>query len=261
MKIEVLLATMFYEKESEDFLDLMNIQTDLIIGNQSDYDENCLVDYKNNTIRILSRNERGVGKNRNTCLFYSEADIILFADNDVCYYEGYGEKIKEYYEKNPKADIVIFNFKEKRGEEELHDINTKSKKARLKDIVKFGTWAVSARRESILKARICFSLLFGGGAKYSCGEDTLFLIDCYKKGLKIYLSDITLGEVIHRESTWYIGVNEKYIFDKGALFKAIKPKNYKPLIYYHVFKHRKLYAAFGSIREVIKMMIRGAKDY
>lgn len=261
MKIEVLLATMFYENESKDFLDLMNIQTDLIIGNQTDYNENRLLDYKNNTIKILSRNERGVGKNRNTCLFYSDADILLFADNDVCYYDGYAEKIKEYYEKNPKADIVIFNFKEKRGEEALHDINTKTKKARLRDIVKFGTWAVSARRESILKARISFSLLFGGGAKYSCGEDTLFLTDCYKKGLKIYLSNITLGEVIHKESTWYTGLNEKYILDKGALFKAMSPRNYKFLIYYHAFKHRQLYSGFGSIREVVKIMIRGAKNY
>ena len=33
MKIQVLLATMFFEKESDSFLDEMNIQTDIIIGN------------------------------------------------------------------------------------------------------------------------------------------------------------------------------------------------------------------------------------
>lgn len=261
MKIEVLLATMFFEKEPKDFLGLMNIQTDLIIGNQSDYNENQLLSHNGNTIRILSRNERGVGKNRNTCLFYSEADIILFADNDVYYYDGYADKIKKYYEKNPRADVVIFNFKRQKGDEIIQDVNKKNKKANLKDIVKFGTWAVTARRESILKARISFSTLFGGGAKYSCGEDTLFLTDCYKKGLQIYLSDITLGEVIHKESTWYTGLNEKYIFDKGVLFKAMKPKTYKLLIYYHIFKHRKFYLNYGKIRDVLKIMLNGAKDY
>lgn len=261
MKIEVLLATMFFEKEPKDFLNLMNIQTDLIIGNQSDYNENQLLRHNGNTIRILSRNERGVGKNRNTCLFYSDADIILFADNDVYYYDGYADKIKKYYEENPRADVVIFNFKKQRGDEIISDVNNKNKKANLKDLTKFGTYAITARRERIIKNRISFSLLFGGGAKYSCGEDTLFLRDCYKKGLNIYLCDKTLGEVIHKESTWYTGVNEKYIFDKGALFKAMKPKTYKLLIYYHVFKHRKLYSEFGSVGKVIKIMIRGARDY
>lgn len=261
MKIEVLLATMFYEKENENFLDLMNVQTDIIIGSQGDYDENCLMQYNNYTVKVLHRNERGVGKNRNLCLFHSNADIVLFADNDVCYYDGYAERIKEYFEKNPKADLVIFNFKEKRGEEIKENINTKDKKARLKDIVKFGAWAICARRESIEKARISFSTLFGGGAKYSCGEDTLFLTDCFNKGLKIYLSSIKIGEVIHKESTWFNGITEKYIFDKGALFKAMSPRNYRFLICYHVLKHRKLYSSFGSIKEVLKIMLRGAKDY
>ena len=261
MKVEVLLATMFYEKENENYLNDMNIQTDIIIGNQTEYNENCISQYNNHTVQILSRNERGVGKNRNLSLFHSRADIILFCDNDVCYYDGYAEKIIEYFENNPKADLVIFNFKEKRGEELRQDINTKDKRARLKDIVKFGTWAVCARRESVIKARICFSTLFGGGAKYSCGEDTLFLTDCYKKGLKIYLSSIKIGEVVHKESTWFNGITEKYIFDKGALFKAMNPKKYKLLIYYHVFKHRKLYSPFGTIKEVIKVMLKGAKEY
>jgi len=261
MKIEVLLATMFFEKESNDFLDMMNIQTDIIIGNQCDHNENDMFLHNDNHVTVLSRAERGVGKNRNTCLFYSNADIILFADNDVCYYDGYGTKIEEYYNSHPDADVVIFNFKEKREDEPIHDINIKNQKAHLKDITKFGTWAVTAKRESVLKKRISFSLLFGGGAKYSCGEDSLFLTDCYKAGLNIYLSNETLGEVVHKESTWYTGITEKYIFDKGALFKAMSPKMYKVFIVRHAVKHRDIYASVASTKNVIQIMFKGAKDY
>ena len=226
MKIEILLATMFFENEAPDFLDKMNIQTDIIVGDQCDRNENRIFEHNGNRVTVLSRKERGVGKNRNAGLFYSDADIVLFADNDVRYYDGYGEKIKNYYVDHPDADMVIFNFKEKRGDEPMHDVNVDNKRARLGDITRFGTWAVTARRESIIKARIAFSLLFGGGAKYGCGEDSLFLTDCYNAGLHIYLSDATLGEVVHKESTWFSGITEKYIFDKGALFKARCPITY-----------------------------------
>ncbi len=261
MKVEVLLATMFFEQEDKNFLELMNIQTDIIIGNQCDHNGNEIFTHNGNNVTVLSRKERGVGRNRNTCLFYSDADIILFADNDVRYYDGYGDKIKGYYTTHPDADMVIFNFKEKRDNEPIHDINTHNKKAHLKDITKFGTWAVTAKRESILKKRISFSLLFGGGAKYGCGEDSLFLTDCCNKGLNIYLSDETLGEVIHKESTWYKGITEKYVFDKGALFGAMCPKMYKLFILRHVLKHKELYSQFGNIKEVMQIMYKGAEDY
>ncbi len=261
MKIEVLLATMFFAKEDNNFLDVMNIQTDIIIGNQCDYTADDTFNYKGNNVTVLSRNERGVGKNRNTCLFYSNADIVIFADNDVHYYDGYATKVEEYYNVHPDADMVIFNFKEKRENEPLHDINIKNKKAHLRDITKFGTWAVTAKRASILNKRITFSLLFGGGAKYGCGEDSLFLTDCCNMGLNIYLSNATLGEVIHKESTWYKGITEEYIFDKGALFKAMSPKMYRLFIIRHVIKHKKLYSQFGTARDILKIMFNGAKDY
>lgn len=261
MKIEVLLSTMHYDQEPANFLDDMNVQTDIIIGNQCEYNENRSFLFEGHNVTILSRKERGVGKNRNTSLFYSDADVVIFADNDVKYYDGYDLKVEEYYKAHPDADVVVFNFKEQRGDEPLHDINSQNKKANLRSITKFGTWAVTAKRDSILKKRISFSLLFGGGAKYSCGEDSLFLSDCYKKGLNIYLSNITLGEVIHRDSTWYKGITEKYIFDKGALFRAMCPKLYKFVILRHVFKHKKMYSEFGKMRDVLKIMFKGAKAY
>ena len=143
----------------------------------------------------------------------------------------------------------------------LQDLTKSLLQRKLKDITKFGAWAVTAKRESILKNRISFSLLFGGGAKYSMGEDSLFLVVCYRKGLNIYLSDITLGEVIHKESTWYKGITEKYLLDKGTLFRAISPKMYKVLLIRHALKHKKLYSQYGTVKDVLKVMFKGANNY
>lgn len=261
MTIEVLLATMFFENENDKFLDNMNIKTDIIIGNQCNINNDAILEHNGNRVKVLSRSERGVGKNRNTALLNSDADIVIFADNDIRYYDGYKEKIENFYSKNPQADIVVFNFRRKRGDQPFRDVVTKTGKAKLKDLTKIGTWAITAKRRKIIDNKITFSLQFGGGAKYSCGEDSLFLSDCYKKGLNIYLCAETLGEVIHRESTWFNGITEKYVYDKGALFKAMKPKLYLPVIIYHTLKHRERYKEFGSIRKVIKTMLKGAKEY
>ena len=261
MKIEVLLATMFYENEPKDFLDKMNIRTDIIIADQCDKTGELFFKHGDNSVTVLSSTERGVGKNRNSALEKSTADIILFADNDVTYYDGYAEKIEKFYTDNPSADVVIFNFKESRNGELPHDINLETKKAKLKDVTKFGAYAISAKRQSILSAGIKFSVLFGGGCKYGSGEDTVFLVDCFKKKLSVYLCRETLGEVTHGDSTWYRGINEKYVFDKGALFKAICPRLYRLAITRHVIKYKKLYSVIGTTCKVRKNMIKGAKDY
>ena len=64
MKVEVLLATMFFEQEDENFLELMNIQTDIIIGNQCDHNGNEIFTHNGNNVTVLSRKERCVGRNR-----------------------------------------------------------------------------------------------------------------------------------------------------------------------------------------------------
>lgn len=260
MKIDILLATMFFENEDDNFLDEMNIQTDIVVGNQCDITKDERYTHRGHNVTVLSRNERGVGKNRNLALFHSDADIVLFADNDIRYYDGYREIIEKSYKEHPDADMIIFNFR-KKCDDGWRNTNTKNKKARLKDITRYGAPTITAKRESLLKNRICFSLLFGGGAKYSCGEDSLFLTDCYNKGLNIYLCSETLGENIQRESTWFTGINEKFIFDKGVLFGAMCPKTYRFVICFHSFKHRKRYSQYATTGEVIKLMLKGAKEY
>lgn len=261
MKIEILLATMFFEKEEKDYLKNMNIETDIIVGNQCDrnFDEEFY--HGENKVRVISTTDRGVGKNRNLLLDNATADILLLADNDVKYYDGYKEKILNFYTQNPDADLVIFNFKESRGGEPLHDLNLETKKAKLKDATKFGAFVVSAKRESIKKADLSFSLLFGGGAVYGSGEDSIFIADCFKKKLNVYLCGETLGEVNHRDSTWFSGVTEKYVFDKGALFRAMCPKLFRLAIIRHIIKHKRLYSSVGKPCKVYKLMIKGARDY
>jgi hypothetical protein len=104
---------------------------------------------------------------------------------------------------------------------------------------------VAARTWQLHRANVSFSLLFGGGAKYSNGEDSLFLHDCLKKGLHLYTDTAELGEEVYRESTWFQGYNSKFFIDRGVLYHHL----YGPMA--RLFSLRFLYAHRGQmLREI-----------
>lgn len=91
--------------------------------------------------------------------------------------------------------------------------------------MRFGAARIAFRRKSITKNGITFNLHFGGGTEYSAGEDTLFLHDCLRKGLKIVAVPDSIATLLeNRESTWFKGYTDKYFLDRGALFAAISKK-------------------------------------
>ena len=100
MTIQVLVATMHQTDHS--LLEKMNIRTDAIIGNQCDRNEVEDFEWNGHRIKYLSFAERGVGLNRNNTLMRADADVCLFADDDVVYYDDYAEKIEKAF-----TDIAI----------------------------------------------------------------------------------------------------------------------------------------------------------
>ena len=68
---------------------------------------------------------------------------------------------------------------------------------------------------------LTYSLYFGGGAKYANGEDSLFISDCLKAGLKVYAIPVEIGEEVPRPSTWFQGYDEKFFHDRGVLYHVL----------------------------------------
>lgn len=251
MTIQVLVATMHQTNHS--LLEKMNIRSDAIVGNQCDRIENEKFEWNGNRIEYLSSNERGTSRNRQTALNHANAEVVLFADDDVVYNDDYVDTIENVYREHPEADVVIFNMKVSRNGEQLHDLVLQDRYVGRRGVSKFGMFCVSARTQRLRDAEIEFNLLFGGGAKYGCGEDTIFLQDCVKNGLKVYTSTQTLGTVIHGDSTWFSEYNDKYFFDKGCLFATIYPSVAHLLSAYHVIKHTEMYGDYGIKKALLTM--------
>ncbi len=256
MSIQVLVATMHQEDHS--LLEKMNVQSDAIISNQCGKNSIEEFVWRGYRIKYLNFNERGVGLNRNNSLMRAEADICIFADDDVVYVDNYSSLIEGFYEQHPEADVVIFNLLVTRNGK-TKNIVKETKRVGRKGLTSFGTFSISIRRNAIRRANIYFHLDFGGGAKFSCGEDTIFLQDCVKKDLIVYTCTETIGFVNHGVSTWFQQFNDKFFYDKGVLFHHISNHLAKAIALYHCLKHRKLYSDYGWVKAYMKML-RGIDD-
>src|SRR5699024_3182293 len=260
MKLQVLVSTM--NQNDLNILDKMNLKSDAIIVNQCDNNVIEKTTYKGYTIDFISLKETGVGLSRNNALMRSSGDICLMADDDMVYKDNYKEIVLEAFKKNPKADIILFNVPIHKKNGQIIKKVKKNQRIRFYNAMKFGTVNIAFKKEKIFKKNIFFSLLFGGGARYGSGEDSIFIIQALKSGLKIYSNTEEIANIEENTSTWFEGYNEKYFFDRGALFEAIGgfPFSYLLIVQFLVRK-RRLYKNNLSFRNALKKMNLGVKSY
>lgn len=254
MKVQTLISAM--NQFDERLLNEMNIQTDAILINQTDKLSEKNFVYKGKNIKMLSFNERGIGLSRNNALMRAEADICVFADEDLSYVDGYETIILKEFEENPKADIILFNVPSKNVERPTYMIPKKSR-VRWFNSQRYGAVKIVAKTEKVKRANVYFSLLFGGGAKYNAGEDSLFIAECLKKGLKIYASPEVIGHVSQEDSAWFEGFNEKYFHDKGVFFSALSRKTSWILCLQFILRKKKMFKGKISPIKAFLLMIKG----
>lgn len=236
----------------------MNLGSDAIVINQTDTEGYEEYEYKGHTIRCYSFAERGVGLSRNNALMRATSDIILFSDEDIVYEDGYGETILKAYEEYPDADMILVNVKASEGRETYH-IDAPSRVRRY-NCGRYPTYSFSCRRESVIKANVTFSLLFGGGAKYQNGEDSLFIDECLRKGLKVYALPIDIGREVARPSTWFKGYDEKFFYDRGVLYHHLYGHLAKAMAYRFLYKHGKEMLKEMPFTQALKIMKKGIKE-
>lgn len=220
MKVQVLASVM--NQSMERIAEQMNLGSDAVIINQCDRLDYEEMDYKGHRVRFFSFPERGIGKSRNEAILRADRDICLFSDEDIVYEEGYEEAVCKEFERNPKADMILFNIDVEEARRTYYI--TERKRVHWYNCGRYGAVSFAIRRDKLLTSRVMFSLLFGGGAKYSNGEDSLFLKEFMSKGYTVYTAPITIGKEIDRESTWFKGYDKKFFHDRGVLYHALYGK-------------------------------------
>lgn len=256
MKVQTLISAM--NQTDERLINKMNIQTDAILINQTS--KFCSKNFKYNgkDIQMFSFDERGVGLSRNNALMRAEAEISLFADEDLRYVDGYEAIIIQEFERNPAADIILFNVPSTNVDRPTYIIPKKSR-VRWFNSQRYGAVKIAGKTQAIKRANVYFSLLFGGGAKYSAGEDSLFIAECLRKGLRIYTSPEIIGYVSQEDSAWFKGFNDKYFYDKGVFFSALSRKTSWLMCMQFILRKRKMFQKEISFKKALFLMIRGTR--
>lgn len=256
MRLQLLVSAV--DKDPHALAGQMRISSDAIIINQTDREEQEVFSHNGREVKAYSFQERGVGLSRNHALSYADTKVCLFADEDIVYREGYEKAVLSAFDKWPDADLITFNFKVDPSRKTYE--NTKEGRVRWYNYGRYPTYAVAARTESLKRAGVRFSLLFGGGAKYSNGEDSLFLHDCLKKGLHIYSSTVCLGEESFRESTWFKGYNDKFFFDRGVLYHFLYGLFARPMSLRFLYTHRAVLCSEKPLKEAYRLMKQGIRQ-
>lgn len=257
MELQVLVATM----GQKDFTlaDRMNLHRDAVIANQCGHwgmDERIEDGIK---VQMLHSDTVGVGTNRNLALCAAQGEILLFADDDIVYYDRDLQGVVEAFRQLPDADVIFFAIDMTKEGKVFDKRRNKVRRLHLWNSLRFGACRMAVRREAIIKHRLSFSTLFGGGSLYSSGEDTAFIRDCFRTGLKLYSHDYVLGACAKDSSTWFEGYNEKYCFDRGALIACAFPKM-KHLIKWHFIRKLKKRSEL-SLYTIKKEIDRGIRAY
>lgn len=245
MKVQVLVAAMGQKDHS--LLDRMNIQSDVIVGNQCDYDSVARFEWKGHRAIYLSFAERGVGLNRNNALMRADGDVCLFADDDMRYCDDYPDIVSDAFKNCPKADVIVFNLYES---EVKRYVNQKVRRVHVWNFLRYGTARFAVKTDQIRKHGIFFNQCFGGGTEHCHGEDNIFLAECLKKGLKVYAVPAYIAELTEeRASSWNNGYGDKYLRDQGVLYRTMFPRCWK------------LFCLQDSIRRMQEYGISPRKSY
>lgn len=253
MGIQVLVAAM--NQTDHSLLERLNINTDVIVGNQCDRNEIEEFQFHGYRAKYLNFAERGVGLNRNNALMRADGEICLIADDDMRYVDGYEKIVENAFLSHPDADMIIFNLKEKKP---TRYIIKKEEKVGYLNYLRYGAARIAVKLKSVRENGIYFNQCFGGGTEHCHGEDNIFLTDCLKAGLKIYAVPVMLAELTEeRESTWNAGYDDKFLRDQGALFKAISRKYWKLLCLQDALRRSKRYYGITWKKAYKKMVGKG----
>jgi len=209
--------------------------------------------------KLFIRNEKGLSKSRNIALANANSDICMLCDDDIKLVQNFNKIILDTYNENPEADIICFQAIDENGIK-FKNYHPKKRWLNLMTLMKVSSIEITFRLKSIQEYSIKFDENFGLGTKMPTGEESIFLVDGYKKGLKILYVPVPI--VIHPlESSGTEWDNENMIKAKGAMFARMFGKlGYFFNLLFSLKKYN-LYKNKHSFRKFFGMMNYGLNFY
>ena len=261
MIIEILVSTMNLENKNSFIkqLDNMNIQNNSLFINQVTQKDVKLFNINiGNSNKLLSFLEKGLSKSRNRAISNSTGDILVLADDDLCYEDNYAKTIEKAYEKYKDADIIAFVVKNN----DVSRMKKEMKEGRVGFLksLKLQSVQLTMKKKSLDDKKVLFDERFGAGSNFFMGEENIFLFDCLRKKMKIYYIPQKIATIIDNDSEWFKGFDSKYFISRGAGYYRMTKLFYHLFILRFAIQKKKLYQGRISIMDAVKFMYQGANE-
>ena len=85
----------------------------------------------------------------------------------------------------------------------------------------------------------------------------MFLKACFDAGLRVYAHEYVLGTCAKDTSTWFVGHNEKYFYDKGVLMRYLFPRIPRLMAVYFGVRFKR--DTELSIKRRVQLMLLGVR--
>jgi len=260
--VEILISTM--NQDSLDFLVPMfpflhfsNFR--ILIINQTQVGKELVSIYPN--VRIINSFEKDLSKSRNLALENAQGKILVIADDDVIYQQGFVAKIINAYNQFP--DAAAINFCAVKSDGSLIKNYPKHSKKNLNafDIFNTSSIEMTLNKAILDKTKIRFDENFGLGAMFEMGEEAIFLFDLKSKKQQLVFEPKVIVKHPELTSSAKKSIEEKY-YIQGALYTRIFKSNYIYWIFVKLFfdlKQRKI--RFGEFKSALKSSKKGHQKF
>ncbi|QCD45347.1 glycosyltransferase, family 2 [Campylobacter mucosalis CCUG 21559] len=260
-KICIVVSTMDL-KEPNKLIKRLNVKTDCIIINQTNYDSTEMLSFENFNVKIIHTTSKGLSKSRNLGLSLADldTDFIYFADDNFKFVDNYLEilnsNLNSFY--NIFAFSVTRNGKRDGRENFIH---TSPKKIGYIGSMRLMTPQIIFDFKFLKDKNIKFDEQFGSGAQFGSGEENILLFECLKNGAKTKGIQVKLGEKLDiRQSTWFRGLDSEFLFNRGAIFAKMSKRYSNILIVQFLLRKYKLYKKNNiSFLRALNLMMAGKR--
>lgn len=224
MNVTVLISCM-YQKDTS-IIERTKVQTDVVVVNQCDEDKVEEFTFINNAGReckakFVCTTERGLSRSRNMALRNAWGDYCIFADDDEKLTDDYESIIVSAFKRNPKADIVVYNYQDQNSRLKNNYKQPISEEKEASKNHNYSSVALSFKLDKVISREVWFDVRIGAGSGIiSAGEESVWQALVRKRGLKIFQCPEYITSVTQANSTWFKGYDEKYFYDLGANLTA-----------------------------------------
>ncbi len=249
--LEVLISCM--NQQDISLVDKSKITTDVLMINQCDTDGEITIEKNGQRIRKIDVNQRGLSNSRNMAIENANGELCLLCDDDEVMEADYADIIQNAFKELPQADIIVFQVKNQTSK-----LKCKIYQLSRLECLRVSSWQIAFRRSAIMDSGVRFDPWLGAGTQQGCGEENKFLLDCMKKGIKIYHYPQEIASVKQEISTWFHGFDKEFFYQRGRvtgyLLGHLVATAYA--VYYAVGK-RFMYKEYCSFWEALSYMIKG----